>query len=145
MSLIRRRNDPVNVTSAVAGEPVSPPSRFDVAEKINPYQALVDLHDHAIGRPFPPTRNDALAELALAAPVVSWWARWQPAMIHAALRAGADLADISAATTLDIDEAVRRWHQWAEVQTGVVVAGHRLLDPDEVRAIRVRVAAEVDP
>jgi hypothetical protein len=123
---------------------VPPPTRFAEAEKINPYQILVDLHDHAIGRPFPPTRIDALAELAMAAAAVSWWARWQPAMIHAALRAGTDLADISAATGLDLDEVVRRWHQWAEVQTGVVVAGHRLLDPDEVRTIRVRITAEVD-
>ncbi|MEV6632195.1 hypothetical protein AB0M54_15730 [Actinoplanes sp. NPDC051470] len=144
MRLSRRRDNPVTLASAVAAEPVSLPTRFAEAEKINPYQALVDLHDHAIGRPFPPTRDDALAELTLAAAVVSWWARWQPAMIHAAFRAGADLADISAATALDIDEVVRRWHQWAEVQTGVVVAGHRLLDPDEVRAIRVRIAAEVD-
>jgi hypothetical protein len=117
---------------------------LDEAEKINPYQLLVDLHDHAIGRPFPPTRNDALAELALAAAVVSWWARWQPAMIHAALRAGADLVDISAATGLDTDEVIRRWLRWTEVQTGIVVAGHQLLDPDEVRTIHVRVSAEVD-
>ena len=82
--------------------------------------------------------------MALAAAAVSWWARWQPAMIHAALRAGVDLADISAATGLDNDEVVRRWHQWADVQTSIVVAGHQLLDPDEVRAIRVRIAAEVD-
>src|SRR5690349_11327695 len=124
--------------------PVPPPTRFAEAEKINPYQILIDLHDHATGRPFPPTRNDELAELALAAAAVSWWARWQPTMIHAALRAGADLADISAATGLDIDEVIRRWQQWAAVQTSVVVAGHWLLDPDEVRAIRVRIAAEVD-
>lgn len=52
-----------------------PPTRFVEAEKINPYQVLVDLHDQAIGRPFPPTRNDALGELALAAAAVSWWAR----------------------------------------------------------------------
>jgi hypothetical protein len=124
--------------------PVPPPTRFAEAEKINPYQVLVDLHGHAIGRPFPLSRNDALAELALAAAAVSWWGRWQPAMIHAALRAGADLADISAATGLDIDEVVRRWQQWSEVQTSVVVVGHRLLDPDEVRTIRVRMSAEVD-
>lgn len=65
-------------------------------------------------------------------------------MIHAARRHGADLADISAATGLDIGEVVRRWHQWAEVQTSVVVTGHRLLDPDQVRTIRVRITAEVD-
>jgi hypothetical protein len=123
---------------------VPPLTRFAEAEKINPYQILVDLHDHATGRPYPPSPNDALAELALAAAAVSWWSRWQPAMIHAALQTGADLADISAATGLDIDEIAHQWDRWAEVQTGVVVAGHQLLDPDEVRTIRVRVSAEVD-
>jgi hypothetical protein len=124
--------------------PVPSPTWFAEAEKINPYRILVDLHDHAIGRPFPPSRNGALAELALAAAVVSWWARWQPAMIRAALRADADLVGMSAATGLDIDEVVRRWQQWTKVQTGVVVAGHRLLDGDEVRTIRVRASAEMD-
>ena len=42
-----------------------------------------------------------LAELALAAAVMSWWSRWQPVTIHAALRTGADVADIAAATGLD--------------------------------------------
>jgi hypothetical protein len=65
-------------------------------------------------------------------------------MIHAALRARADLVDISSATGLDIDDVIRQWQRWAEVQTSIVVAGHRLLDPDEVRTIRVRVSAEMD-
>lgn len=124
--------------------PALPSTQFVEAEKINPYQILVDLHNHAIGRSFPPSRNSMLAELALAAAVVSSWSRWQPAMIHPALRAGADLTDVAAATGPDVDEVAKRWHKWAEVQTRVVVAGHRILDPDEVRTIRVRITAEAD-
>ncbi len=75
----------------------APPVRFADAERINPYQLLLDLHDHALGRSAVPDRDEVLAELALAAAVVAWWSRWQPLTIHAALRAGAGLADIAAA------------------------------------------------
>lgn len=119
-----------------------PPASFAAAEKINSYQLLIDLYDHAITRPAQPSSADALAELALAAAVVTWWRRWQPAMIHATLRSGADLADIAAATGLDITEVVRRWQRWADVQTCTDINGHPLLDPDEVRTIRRRIARE---
>jgi len=57
--------------------------------------------------------------------------------------AGADLADIAAATGLDPAEVFGRWQRWAEVQTGTNINGHPLLDPDEVRTIRHRIAKEV--
>jgi hypothetical protein len=41
--------------------------RFADAEKINPFQLLVDLHDHVIARPAKVGRDDTLAELALSA------------------------------------------------------------------------------
>ncbi|MEU5552838.1 hypothetical protein ABZ738_23975 [Micromonospora sp. NPDC047793] len=85
-----------------------PPTHFDDAEKINTFQALIDLHAHATGRPLQPSRSEALAELALSAAVVAWWSRWQPIMIHTALRAGTDLTDIAAATGLDVDEVIHR-------------------------------------
>ncbi|MFR9777710.1 hypothetical protein ACL02O_16840 [Micromonospora sp. MS34] len=119
--------------------PDPPPTRFDDAEKINPFQALVDLHDHATGHPLRPSRDEALTDLALSAAVVSWLSRWQPAMIHAALRAGAAVADVAAATGLGTDEVVHRWERWSDVQTRVVIDGHSLLDPDEVRTIRRRI------
>ena len=124
-------------------ERTPPTTSYAAAEKINPYQLLIDLHDHAIARSGQPSSTDLLAELALAAAVVTWWCRWQPAMIHAALRSGADLADIAAATGLDCAEVAGRWQRWAEVQTGTDIHGHPLLDPDEVRTIRHRIAKEV--
>jgi hypothetical protein len=81
--------------------------------------------------------------LALAAAAVSWWSRLQPAMIHAAFAAGADLANIAAATGMDIDEVVHRWQLWTAVQTRTVIAGHRLLDSDEIRTLSRRMAGEV--
>ncbi|GIE95800.1 hypothetical protein [Paractinoplanes rishiriensis] len=120
-----------------------PPTSYTAAEKISPYQLLIDLHEHAIARPARPSSTDLLAELALAAAVVAWWRRWQPAIIHAALRAGADLPDIAAATGLDPSEVIGRWQRWAEVQTGTDIGGHPLLDPDEVRTIHHRIAKEV--
>ena len=77
------------------------PVRFADSEQRNPFRLLLELHDHAVGGPALPSWSDILAELALAAAVVSWWSRWQPVSIHAALRAGADLADMAAATGVE--------------------------------------------
>ena len=138
MSAVRRQpEDPVTLASA-------PPTRFDDAEKINAFQVLIDLHDHATGHPLRPSRDEALTDLALSAAVVAWWSRWQPAMIHAALRVAAAVADIAAATGLDTDEVIHRWERWTDVQTRVVIGGRSLLDPDEVRTIRQRIGEEVN-
>ena len=121
-----------------------PPTRLADAERINAYQLLLDLHDHALEHCLAPSRDDALAELALAAAVVSRWSRWQPIMVHAALRAGADLADIAAATGLDSAEVVPRWQRWTDVQTQLLIGGRPTVDPDEVRRIRLRLGRGVD-
>jgi hypothetical protein len=118
------------------------PVRFVDAERINPFQVLIDLHDHALGHSPEPSRDEALAELALAAAVVSWWSRWQPITIHAALRSGASLADIAAATGLDAQEVVRRWERWTDVQTRLDIGGRPAVDPAGVRTIRNRIRAE---
>ncbi|WP_327006425.1 hypothetical protein OHA72_03560 [Dactylosporangium sp. NBC_01737] len=121
-----------------------PPVRFFDAEKVNPFQVLLELHSHAIGRPATPSQHDVLAELALAAAVVSWWSRWQPMSIHAALRTGADLADVAAATGLDPADVIRRWLRWAEVQTRLTIGGRPAVDVEEVRTIGRRLRIEVD-
>lgn len=77
------------------GHPTEPPVRFADAKEINPFQLLLDLHDHAVALTPESGLDDVLAELALPAAVVSWWTRWQPSTIHSALRAGADLTDIT--------------------------------------------------
>lgn len=119
------------------------PVQFADAEQINPYQVLLDLHDHRMAHVGHRDRGAALADLALAAAVVSWWTRWQPGLIHAALRTGADVADIAAATGLDPGAVVRRWRTWAEVQTRLLIGGRPALDPAEVRAVADRVGREV--
>ncbi|GAA4714790.1 hypothetical protein [Phytohabitans rumicis] len=122
-----------------------PPTRFTDAEKINPFQLLINLHDHTLDHAPDPTPDGVLAELALAAAVVAWWSRWQPITIHAALRAGATVTDVAAATGLDTGEVVRRWTRWADVQTKLVIAGRPSVNPDEVRTIQQRIREEVHP
>ncbi|MBQ0894191.1 hypothetical protein KBX37_13975 [Micromonospora sp. U56] len=123
--------------------PTEPPVRFADAEEINPFKLLLDLHDHAVVRTAAFGRDEALTELALSAAVVSWWTRWQPSVIHAALRAGADLADIADATGLDVSEVVRRWQRWVSVQTRLDIGGRPAVDPVEVRAIERRLGLGV--
>ncbi|MFI6161420.1 hypothetical protein ACIA59_15925 [Micromonospora haikouensis] len=118
--------------------PTEPPVRFADAEEINPFQLLLDLHDHAVARTPGTGLNGVLTELALSAAVVSWWTRWQPSMIHTALRAGADLTDIAKATGLDADEVFDRWRRWVDVQTRLDIGGRPSVDPVEVQAIERR-------
>jgi hypothetical protein len=118
--------------------------RFADAKEINPFKLLLDLHDHAVVRTAESGRDDALTELALSAAVVSWWTRWQPSMIHAALRARADLTDIAEATGLDASDVVRRWRRWADVQTLLDIGGRPSVEPAEVRAIERRMGPGVD-
>lgn len=123
--------------------PPKPPVRFDDAEEINPFQLLLDLHDHAVARTPESGLDDVLAELALSAAMVSWWTRWQPSMIHAALWAGADLTDVAEATGLEASDVVRRWRRWADVQTRLDIGGRLSVDPVEVRAIEQRLGPGV--
>ncbi|WP_319462652.1 hypothetical protein [Micromonospora sp. RTP1Z1] len=120
-----------------------PVVRFSEAEKINPFQVLIELHDQALRQSSGSSRAEALTELALAAAVLSWWSRWQPITIHRALRCGADLMDIAEATGLDPGEVVRRWERWADVQTRLDIGGRPAVDTVEVRTIRERIRAEV--
>ncbi|GAA0730616.1 hypothetical protein Drose_27100 [Dactylosporangium roseum] len=120
----------------------SPLVRFADAEQRNPFRLLLDLYDRTVGGPAAASREDILAEQALAAAVVSWWSRWQPASIHAAFRAGANLADIAAATGLEPAEVVRRWQRWTDVQTRLIIGGRPAVDIEEIRTIRRRLRAE---
>ncbi|MGA5308552.1 hypothetical protein [Micromonospora taraxaci] len=65
--------------------PSDPLVRFANAEEINPFQLLLDRHDHAAARLPESGPVAVLAEPALSAAMVSWWTRWQPTMIHTAL------------------------------------------------------------
>jgi hypothetical protein len=117
------------------------PVRFADADRILMTDLLDMLGDHLFKDR--PTQEDALAELALAAAVVARCGRWQPLTIHAALRAGASLPEVAAATGLESDEVLRRWRAWTDVQTVLVIGGHPAVDPDEVRTIVDRLDREV--
>ncbi|MFV2104271.1 hypothetical protein [Micromonospora sp. LOL_024] len=118
--------------------PTDPPVRFADAEEINPFQLLLDLPDRAVARTPESGLDDVLAELALSGAMVFWWTRWQPSMIHAALRAGADLPDIVRATGRGASDVGRRWRRWADVQTRLDIGGRPSMGPVEVRAIERR-------
>jgi hypothetical protein len=125
-------------------KPAGPPGRFVDAEKINPFQLLVDRHDHVLTRPARSGRGDALAELALSAAIVSWRSRWQPSLIHAAFRSEADLADVATATGLEPRDVVCRWRRWTSVQSRLDIVGRLAVDLDDVRTIHQRITVEVD-
>lgn len=93
--------------------------------KKSSHSSFLDLHDHAVARTQESGREDVLVELALSAAVLPWWTRWQPSVIHPALRAGADLTDIARAIGLDASEVIRRWRRWADVQTRLDISGVR--------------------
>lgn len=119
------------------------PVRFVDAEQLNAHQLLTYLYEHLLSRGVTPDAGHALTELALAAAVVTWWSRWQPATIHRALWSGAELADIAAATGLDAAEVVRRWTAWAKVQSRLIIDGRPAVDPAQVRTVRRRIGREV--
>lgn len=121
------------------------PTRFTDAEKINLFQVLIDLHDHALDRATNPSPAGAPAELALAAAVVARWSRWQPMTIHAALRAVATVAEVAAATGLDTAEVVRGWTRWIDVRTRVVIAGRPSVNTRYEVRTRAQIRAEVRP
>ncbi|MBT8228602.1 MAG: hypothetical protein HKP61_17660 [Dactylosporangium sp.] len=117
------------------------PIRYADADRILMTELLTMLCDHLFKDS--PTREDSLAELAMAAAVVARCGRWQPLTIHAALRAGASLPEAAAATGLEPGEVVRRWRAWADVQSVLVIGGHPAVDPDEVRTIADRLDREI--
>ena len=117
------------------------PTRFADADRILVTELLAMLGDHLFKDS--PSRGDSLAELAMTAAVVTRCHRWQPLTIHAALRAGASLSEIAAATGLEPDEVTHRWRAWTDVQSVLMIGGHPAVDPDEVRTIADRLDREV--
>jgi len=118
-------------------ESTGTPVQSTDAERINPYNVLIDVHDYAIGRRVTPGREAALAGLSLAAAMVSWPSRQWPLMIHTAPQVDADIAD---ATGQDRGE-VRRWERWA---ARLFISRRPGADPDEVRTFRDRPRSGVD-
>jgi hypothetical protein len=117
-----------------------PPTTFAEAEQRNAYTLLHELYDHGVTADIEgERRNDPrhhLTGLALSSAVVAWWSRWQPIMMHRALKAGASLADVAAAAGVPETEVNERWSTWAEQQTQVMVGDWRSLDPAEAETVR---------
>jgi hypothetical protein len=116
------------------------PTTFAEAKQRNAYTLLRELYDHGMtvdikGERRSDPRHD-LAGLALSAAVVAWWSRWQPIMMHRALKAGASLSEVAAAAGVPETEVRERWSAWAEQQTQVVIGDWHGLDPVEAETVR---------
>lgn len=117
------------------------PLTFEEAEAHNPFALLGELRDHAMALRIdekPPEFH--LTELALSAAVVAWWSRWQPIAMHRAFVAGANLAEVAAATGVDESEAYERWSRWAQRQSTLRTDTGRLgIDLAELAEVRARI------
>jgi hypothetical protein len=55
--------------------------------------------------------------------LAAWLQRWLPIAIHGAMRAGAKPEAVAGALGSSVDEAYRRWHEWASVQRDFICTG----------------------
>ena len=84
------------------------------------------------------TLYDELAELACMSALAAWLQRWLPIAIHGAMCAGAKPEAVAGALGSSLDEAYRRWHEWATRQCDFIVSGKPDVTEDEYQAIAQR-------
>jgi hypothetical protein len=87
------------------------------------------------------TAYDELAELACMSALATWLRRWQPIAIHGAMLADAKPEAVAGALGNSLDEAYRRWHEWASRQRDFIVNGKPGITEDEYKAVARRFAA----
>ncbi len=109
---------------------------FDAAEEVGAFELARQWADR-LSWPWPgkQTARDHLAELAYMSALSAWLRRWQPIDIHGALLAGARLEDVAAALGSSIEEAFRRWHEWASGQRKFAVAGKLGITEEEYTTV----------
>jgi hypothetical protein len=64
--------------------------------------------------------------------------RWLPIAIHGAMRAGAKPEAVAGALGDSIDEAYRRWHEWASSQRDFICYGKPGITEGEYEAVARR-------
>jgi hypothetical protein len=87
------------------------------------------------------TPYDELAELACMSALAVWLQRWLPVAIHGAMRAGAKPEAVAGALGSSLDEAYRRWHEWASRQRDFIIGGEPGVTEDEYEAVAQRFAS----
>lgn len=97
---------------------------FADANDENPYQLAREWGDVSRLLHLRGSVDGELDQLARMAVLIDRLTRWLPLQIHAALRAGASLDDVEAATSLTRAEIWEAWNSWAGRQRRYVYAGN---------------------
>ena len=117
------------------------PITFNAAEDLGAFD-LAQLWADRIAWPLNGrTPYDELAELACMSALAVWLQRWLPIAIHGAMRAGAKPEAVAGALGSSIDEAYRRWHEWALVQREFICNGKPGITEGEYEAVARRFGA----
>jgi hypothetical protein len=116
------------------------PITFNAAEDLGAF-GLAELWADRTAWPMNErTAYDELAELACMSALAKWLQRWQPIAIHGAMLAGAKPEAVAGALGSSLDEAYRRWHEWASRQRDFIVNGKPGVTEDEYEAVARRFA-----
>ena len=117
------------------------PITFNAAEDLGAF-GLAELWADRTAWPINErTAYDELAELATMSALMKWLTRWQPIAIHGAMLAGARPEAVAGALGNSLDEAHRRWHEWASRQRDFIINGKPGITEDEYQAVARRFAA----
>ena len=87
------------------------------------------------------TPYDELAELACMSALAAWLQRWLPIAIHDTMCAGAKPEAVAGAFGNSLDEAYRRWHEWASRQRDFIINGKPGITEGEYETVARRFAA----
>lgn len=117
------------------------PITFNAAEDLGAFDLAQLWADRTAWPLDERTPYDELAELACMSALAAWLQRWLPIAIHGAMRAGAKPEAVAGALGSSIDEAYRRWHEWASVQRDFICNGKPGITEGEYEAVARRFAA----
>jgi len=136
----RGADDPMN-RSCNRSEPPSRPITFRAAEDLGAFELAQLWVDRTAWPIDDRTQYDELAELAVMSALATLLTRWQPLAIHGAMLAGAKPEAVAGALGSSIDEAYRRWHEWASVQRDFICNGKPGITEGEYEAVARRFGA----
>ena len=117
------------------------PHHFNAAEDLGAFELAQLWADRTAWPLDERTPYDELAELASMSALATWLQRWLPIAIHGAMHAGAKPEAVAGALGNSLDEAYRRWHEWASRQRDFIFNGKPGITEDEYEAVARRFAA----
>ncbi len=111
------------------------PITFNAAEDLGAFNLAQLWADRTAWPLNERTSYDELAELACMSALVAWLQRWLPIAIHGAMRAGARPEAVAGALGTNVEEAYRRWHEWASRQRDFIINGKPGVTEDEYETV----------